>query len=454
MPTREPESRVTQEQAREIASASCAAQAEDAPRVGRVGLEPELFPVRVDSDGRPRGRVLLEEPGGVVEVVDSVAASGGWIVPRDPARPVPEYDLTGGGRLTFEPGGQVEHSTAVHASAGAALDDLQRVYEALSEAFGARGAVLAACGIDPWHDVGRIPQQLRAPRYRCMAEYFDRRGAAGRVMMRHSASLQVNLDMGPPQVARRRWHVTNLVSPLVTATFAASPGPDAVSLRAIAWQQLDPTRTGFPPGILVRDGEPLECHWFEAAMHADVLLFRLPDGGAEPGTPGFSFRRWLRHGHPVHGWPTVEDFRYHLTTLFFEVRPRGFLEMRAADAVPPPWRPALVVLLCGLIYDDVALEAALGLLDPVRERLPALWHRAARIGVRDAELGSLADGVWDIALAGAGRLPGGFFRPGDLEVTAAYLDRFPRRRRMPADELADALAQGPEQALQWTIGRG
>jgi glutamate--cysteine ligase len=37
--------------------------------------------------------------------------------------------------------------------------------------------------------------------------------------------------------------------------------------------------------------------------------------------PGLPFGRWMADGHPA-GWPTIEDFRYHLSTLFPGPAPR------------------------------------------------------------------------------------------------------------------------------------
>ena len=71
-----------------------------------------------------------------------------------------------------------------------------------------------------------------------MADYFERRGPWGRVMMRHTASLQINLDFGPDGVWPQRWLLANLMAPLVAATFAASPGPEGPGERALAWQLL------------------------------------------------------------------------------------------------------------------------------------------------------------------------------------------------------------------------
>jgi glutamate--cysteine ligase len=40
----------------------------------------------------------------------------------------------------------------------------------------------------------------------------------------------------------------------------------------------------------------------------------------------------------------------HLTTLFPEVRPRGYFEVRSCDALPPEWYAAPLAFIAGLAY--------------------------------------------------------------------------------------------------------
>jgi glutamate--cysteine ligase len=281
-----------------------------------------------------------------------------------------------------------------------------------------------------------------------MATYFARRGPHGHVMMCHTCSLQVNLDLGPPGVAAERWLVANLAAPLVTATFACSPSPEAVCGRALQWLALDPTRTGVPQLLVAGIGDPVK-HLVDFALRADMLLLRTSDGGAVPGVPGWTFADWLRDGHPRHGRPTVSDLAYHLTTLFPEVRSRGFLEIRGVDALPARWQAVPVTLLTGLLYDDRARTAVKGVLERHRRRLPTLLQKAAVVGVADPELCALAVETWSLALAGARRLPSGYVRSVDLAKTEAFLDRFTLRGRCPSDELRERLVVGPAAALAW-----
>jgi glutamate--cysteine ligase len=235
----------------------------------------------------------------------------------------------------------------------------------------------------------------------------------------------------------------------MTATFASSPGPGAVCARARAWQELDPTRSGFPRLLVEGPGDDPRAEWGQAALEADVMIYRVTDDHFEPGCQGCSFEKWIRTGHPRWGWPTVEDLDYHLTTLFFEVRPRGFLELRAGEALPGKWRAAPVVLMAALLYDDAARSAALDLLRVHRPQLPTLWRRAAIDGVHDPEIRDLARKLWRIGLDGVRALPVGYIGDEDLAATETYLDHFTDRGRMPTDEVVELFAGDPAHALEW-----
>lgn len=414
----------------------------------KLGLEPERFVIRVGSDGKPAGRLPLFGEGGVINTLDEELSRSKVMLERDPSRVPPFVGLRNGGSLTFEPGAQVEHSTAVHESANAALADVRQVVCELATIFRERSVALLSLGLDPFDEAEDIPQQLEHGRYHSMAAYLAKIGPSGAMMMRGSTSLQVNLDLGSGQVREDRYRLANLLSPALVASFSTSPerpgDPRFHCRRARVWQTLDPSRTGFPKRFLDGDAIPASRAYADAMLDADVLLFLGTDPkGADSvvGTPGFRFRDWLRDGHPEHGYPTEEDLAYHLTTVFPEVRARGFLELRAIDGLPDCWRAAAVAFVAGLLYDDRAMGRALELLEPWHADLTARWWSSAERGFEDSELAAVTAGLWELALEGAGRLGQDYLAREELSQAQAYYDRFPARGRAPADELRESLAR-------------
>lgn len=453
MPTTDQRQRLSLDEALHRAGLMAFPDAENRECLGGVGLEPELFPILTDDTGAARGRLRLTQPDsyGVIEICDELAQTDSRVARRVGNPPGhTEYPIDDGGRLTFEPGAQVEHSTAVYPGVGQAIADVEDVVRRLRGGFGRYGVQLAAVGTDVWHDVETVPQQLRAGRYTAQAAYYKQRGPWGAVMMRHTASLQINLDLGPDGVWQERWLLANLLSPLMTASFACSPADDGtVCLRARAWQELDPTRSGFPRLLVEGAGNDPRSEWGQAALDADVMIYRVHEEHFEPGCPGCSFAKWITDGHPRWGWPTMADLEYHVTTLFFEVRPRGFLELRAGEGLPDQWRAAPVTVTAALLYDDVARKSGLELLDEYRLRLPEIWRRAAIEGVHDPSIRELSVRLWRIAVEGARRLPEGYVGANALATTESFLERYTERGRTPGDDLRDFLEEDPVKALAW-----
>lgn len=413
------------------------------------GLEAEFFPIAEAS----LTRIPIEGPAGTLERLSTLAVT-------HPALKAPG-EMTSAGwmsagatgfRVSFEPGGQIEISSSYQPTVAAATDETDEAVATIASALEQSGVVLAAVGIDLWSP-GTVPQQLSASRYVAMDRHFNRLGAAGRTMMRDTCALQLNLDLSCGSEAQARWTTANLLAPIATATFAASPTPDGRvrCQRSINWQQVDPSRTGLPPHATSAKYS-IADQYEQFAMNATVLP---PGDGAGPrlALPNdWRFYDWMTHGHPKYGWPTVEDFSTHLSTLFPEVRPRGFLEIRSIDALPKRWRRVAAVLYAGAIYDPKARDRIHDLLADVPATPANQLRVAATSGLSDATLCALAVEVWSFALSGAMRLPQGTFTHGDFESVEAYLDRFTLRGLSPADELVTLMqTSSPSALLDWAL---
>ncbi len=406
--------------------------------VGRVGIEAELFPFWIAPGRRPAARLALVEIAAIVDELPDAA--------RNPDRGDgrPSWQLHGA-TITEEPGAQLEVADRPHRDAHEAVVSLERIVDELAAAFADAGAGLVAAGIDHWSADDEVPVQLEVPRYDAMTAYFGKLGGRhGHLLMCSSCSLQVNLDLGPPGVAQQRWIVANLVAPVLTAAFSTSPTVDAVNGRAQGWRGLDPTRTGLPPPLVAGIDDPIE-HVLADTWRADVLLVQR-DGASHAGEPGWSFGDWVERGHPRFGHPTADDLATHQTTLFPEARLRGYLEVRSLDVAPAPWRAAAIALVTGLLYDTTATDAVEPLLLPHRAAMPQLLERAARDGVRDPVVGPLAVDVLEIALGGADRLG-----LPESEIADAFLDRYTRRGRQPADELEEAMRASVTAGFSWGL---
>ena len=350
-------------------------------------------------------------------VLRPLASGLGWRE-RVSAKGTPVFDIPGGSRLTFEPGGQLELSVAPHRSVSGLLRDLEQLYSSLEHASVEHGIELLAVGMDSENAIEDVALQFDCERYRRMTRYFDDIGPAGVRMMRQTATLHVNLDMdsGTPD----RWRLLNSVAPVLLAMFANSPRYQRKvtgyrSYRGETWRTLDWSRTG----LADRGGDPV-TDYLQFALDARVML---PD---PVGGEYQSFRSLWEVGSV-----SMDDWYTHLTTMFPEVRPRGYLEMRAIDALPVPWAAAPITLLAGIVYDPTSLNQALDLLGPAQT---ALLHVAGEQGLGNDRLARMALELVDIGLAGCRRLGPSVVDGADLERATDFFDRYTRRRLCPADD--------------------
>jgi glutamate--cysteine ligase len=337
------------------------------------------------------------------------------------------------GSVTVEPGGQIELSTTALPTATSAIAAL----DADAQVLHARLREHGLCPVDLALDDRRPPERiLDQPRYVAMEAFFAHRGCAGTQMMTNTASVQINISHDP-RGGHERWKLANRIGPLLIAAFANSPGIGHdgrhwQSRRQEIWSRIDPGRTAPLP----LTSSP-ERDWARYALAADVFFINTGrEGIALP--PGLSFGEWIAHGHPV-GWPTQADLRYHLTTLFPPIRPRGWLELRMLDALPPEARAAAVHAVCAAMSPTVAPE--------LMARLPDtrdLWSTAARAGLTHPTLRAAAL-IWlDTAEGFLQQSP-----PHDAaaELVGAFADRYTRRGVAPAHDPPDhPAADGSDRA--------
>ncbi|MHA6764628.1 ergothioneine biosynthesis glutamate--cysteine ligase EgtA [Streptacidiphilus sp. PAMC 29251] len=355
----------------------------------------------------------------------------------------PLTELPNGGRITLEPGGQVELSSSRAPSAVRCVRETAADLAALREALAAAGLVAAGCGLEPFRTPGRVLDQ---PRYGAMEAYFDRSGPWGRMMMRATASVQINVDAGDESDSstgyRFRWALLHRLGPVLVAAFANSPlwqgRPTGWrSSRQAVWANMDPGRTR-PPSP---HGDP-RTDWAHYALDAGVLALRRPEPESWTAPPELSLRSWL-HGTQAGPPPTLGDAEYHLTTLFPPVRPRGWLELRMIDAQRGDDWIVAALLVTALLDDPSAARAAYRATEALTEggELPpwSVWLRAAGQGPADPQLGACARTCFELARAALARAD----TPADLQqAVARFAQRYPERGRCPADDRLDALRTG------------
>ncbi len=401
-----------------------------------VGLELEIWPFRETPE---RNHALVpfinEEGTGLIQLLQQLVGvmDGFTYQPKPDGTHI--FKFADGGNLTFEPGRQLEYSGAPFPTLAAAIQNLNYVIESLRCHLKNSNIWLFHSGLNPWYTVEEVGLHLTAPRYINMDRYFKTIGHYGQKMMRLSTSLQINLDAGDKDTAHRRWLAANLVPPIFTALFANSPfinrkAGGAYSYRSLIWQNLDPSRTGIQKGFLTEEYKPCPVEQYTSfALDAHVMRLPQPNGEAAFAGQFISFRRWMEDGHNG-TYPDMEDWVNHLSTLFPEVRARGFFECRFLDAQSKVWCAVPGILLTFLLYNAEAREKTIDLLLPYRTQLPQLLHQAAVEALDNDHLYKLSNELFQLALDHAGTEDKSL-----VALAEKFYERYTHRRLNPAAEL-------------------
>jgi glutamate--cysteine ligase len=369
-----------------------------------VGLELELIPLH--QSNRVRALAAKDPRVSTSDVLSQLGRRDGWREESNGEDP-PSWMLADGARISFEPGGQIEISTAPQSTASAVIDSTQKLVATLRDVMSKTGIELLARGVDPYNDIDSVPLQLYRDRYIGMTRFFDSIGPSGARMMRQTAALQMNLERG--EDPRSRWRLLNSLAPIVVALFAnsrvyAGKPTGWVSYRSQFWRTLDRSRTG-----IVYDEEAHVERYLKFAL--DAIAMR---SGAD-GVGYRSFREWMRE-------PTVtrDDWLFHLSTLFPEVRPKEFFELRSADTIEPSALAAPVVFVTSLVYDAESASRAQELIGAPSE---GLLERAGRSGLADPEIRRIASRLVVLALDGARRLGAEYLQRQHLSSAYQYFAR-------------------------------
>jgi glutamate--cysteine ligase len=338
-----------------------------------IGTEHEKFAFTRDGhrpvpyEGRRGIRILLE---GMQHLL-------GWQPIVESDNVIGLSDVTGGGAITLEPGGQFELSGAqvetVHQTARelmAHLAQVREIAEPLHIGF-------LGIGMTPDWTRAEMPKMPKG-RYKIMTAYMPKVGTHGLDMMYRTCTVQTNLDFSSEQDMVKKLRVSVALQPVATAMFANSPFTEGrpngfLSFRAEIWRHTDASRTGMLPWVF-EPGMGFE-RWVDYAL--DVPMYFIKHGDDYVDVAGQSFRDLLVG--KLAGLPgaraTISDWANHLSTIFPEVRLKRYLEMRGADSGPMRNLLALPALWAGVLYDDSSLDAAWDLVKK--------WSAADRQKLRD-----------------------------------------------------------------------
>ncbi len=357
--------------------------------------------------------------------------------------------------VSIEPGGQLELSGRPFADVHVVAAELDRHHEKCREIAADLGVEFLAAGYRPWGTPDTVPWMPKN-RYRVMRPFLSARGRLAPDMMAMTGSAQASFDFSDPQDMAEKLRVALAIQPAVTALFANSPIVNGrpsgwKSYRVAVWEETDPARSGLL-GFALEPGfeEDPYRRYVEWALDVPMIFLRREGRYLDPG--GRTFRALLAGELPGQR-ATLGDWEDHLTTLFPEVRVKGVVEVRGADACDAPMTKALIAFWKGILYDRAARARGW---EEVRRLAPAerraLMVAAGREGLEAAlpdgrTLAELAAALLDAAADGLCRQHCCGNRGEDERVWLAPLRERAASGRSPADEALDAFRRGGDRAL-------
>ena len=321
----------------------------------RVGTEHEKFPFTVEGH-RP---VPYAGPRGIRALLEGMHDLLGWEPIMEGDNIIGMFDVTGGGAISLEPGGQFELSGApvenIHQTASELMAHLAQVREVAKPL----GIGFLGLGMTPNWSRAEIPMMPKG-RYKIMTAYMPKVGTLGLDMMYRTCTVQANLDFSSEADMVKKLRVSLALQPVATALFANSPFTEGkpngfLSFRSHIWTDTDNQRAGMLPWAF-DDGMGFE-RYTDYALN--VPMYFIKRGDKYIDVSGKSFKDFFAgklDALPGER-PCISDWANHLSTIFPEVRLKRYLEMRGADC--GPWRrlPSFSAYWVGLLYDDDVLDA-------------------------------------------------------------------------------------------------
>lgn len=325
-------------------------------RAFRIGTEHEKIPFTL---GRHEP-VPYEGEKGIRKLLEGMRSLLGWEPIMEGSTIIGLADVTGGGAISLEPGGQFELSGAPLSTIHETCSELNAHLAQVREVAEPLGIGFLGIGMSPKWSRSETPVMPKG-RYKIMANYMPKVGTLGLDMMFRTCTVQVNLDFSSEADMVKKMRVGLALQPLATALFANSPFTEGkpngfLSFRSEIWRDTDNNRSGMLP-FAFEEGFGFERY---ADYALDVPMYFVKRGDRYIDVAGSSFRDLLagRHSLLPGETATLSDWVNHLSTIFPEVRLKRFLEMRGADAGPWAKLCALPAFWVGLLYDAESLDAA------------------------------------------------------------------------------------------------
>jgi glutamate--cysteine ligase len=316
------------------------------PSTWLIGMEIELFAFH-------RATLKPVAHPTMTRVLESLGRRWHMKPDYEPSSERPLIGLSGHGAvISLEPGGQLELATKPHDQLKALRQEVCSYVDKLRAAGNDEDVGFWAMGYQPFEDRDSMPK-LPRERYALMRSYFAKLGGRGLDMMHCTGSVQCAVDISDEKNMSSKIRTAARVSPFLAALVASSPFSKGKangykSMRYQIWLETDAERCGIWPEMLDQEGLTFR-RYLQRAMNVPPLFFIR--NGAYAAAERRPFADWVERGFEG-GEVTVRDLVDHLTTMFPEIRPKGYIELRSTDCVKPRECVSVAGFWRGILDDE------------------------------------------------------------------------------------------------------
>lgn len=243
--------------------------------------------------------------------------------------------------ISLEPGGQLEVSIGPFKSPGEILSEYNLFYKQISPILDKYEYRLDTHGyrvVDCAKDIKLIPKE----RYFLMDQYLKQSGKYGINMMRCSASTQVSIDFDSEEDAINKLRLAYEKADYFAGKYQNSPIFEGKSspfkmLRKTMWHNLDDSRTGVIPNLF-DDGFSFE-NYALTVLTKPLMVVNYSDTpeyeAGEINGPVWqnAYNKSASELYP-HRSLTKGEIEHIISTFFFDVRLKNFIELRMVDSLP------------------------------------------------------------------------------------------------------------------------
>lgn len=317
-----------------------------------VGIEFERLPI----SSKDFKMVDYSQENGIYDLLRAFAKLDEWEYITD------DYNIIGLQKgedtITLEPGCQFELSLHPQKEISEIKNKISTFNKKITPLLRKYEINLLEYGISPvstYKHINIIPKK----RYHIMADYLW--GILSDVMMRETAGIQACYDYSSEEDAIRKFRISNILSPFMTAMFANSPIRGGVdtgykTFRGLSWLNTDSERCSFMSKKLFENKNEYTFKDYISDVLKTPMIYIMRNDKPVEILGKITFEQFMKKGFENYT-ATLDDFKLHANLYFPEVRLRNFIEIRNHDCANHGMQYAILAIYKGLLYNKKALEA-------------------------------------------------------------------------------------------------